>query len=346
MGIQGRRVLVVASLLSWHVLVGAGCTIDPLPRRSDAAPKSGDGGQTTDLGAVSAGETSPSDAFAERTMKDIRAGSTDGTAANAQDLDGPLGKDARPIETAIFNPDGLIDQAIATDLDEDHPVEERNGCGGSVALLHAVNEACQCGGTWKCDGTDAVRCSGSSLNECGGCGVLSGAKGDACDCGGTLACDSPDRLVCVGATAAPQDPCGGCKHGHNQCTNGKWDCVGDDTPANFGQACGCQGRGTILCDGSCSASAGQGCTPAKIRSVDCESSGGGSRTEKCDSNCMWKPNTGCPCDNNKCAAESTCDGRSGSANCICKSCASTSICCGNNGVCYSIPEFPQGCPGS
>jgi formylglycine-generating enzyme required for sulfatase activity len=93
---------------------------------------------------------------------------------------------------------------------------EGNGCGGSTLPLVwegvavALGDACGCGGTVVCNGTDAARCAGEvGRNECGGCGSLPDTIGAACDaCGGTWACGPSGDPVC--RRKARPNGCGGC----------------------------------------------------------------------------------------------------------------------------------------
>jgi hypothetical protein len=88
---------------------------------------------------------------------------------------------------------------------------DRNTCGGSVALSATPGEACgEClDGFLACDGIDALRCLGATLtrNACGTCEPLLGSPGDPCGCDGVLACEGP-RLLCN--DQAQRNACGGC----------------------------------------------------------------------------------------------------------------------------------------
>ncbi len=124
-----------------------------------------------------------------------------------------------------------------------------NACGGCTVLPHAVNSGpCgQCGGgTWQCDGTNAMKCvSPNAKNSCGGCATLAHPKDEICG-----KCQS-GKYVCAsdGESTSCSDPvpaaspavgstCGTCGTKAYVCNTGKTDtvCSGDD--ANDCGGCG------------------------------------------------------------------------------------------------------------
>lgn len=284
-----------------------------------------DGAKTLD------GRAESSDAHADLTPPpfDAESQGSGGLDASRPTADSGGTKDSAVSPTADSGEDGSNDDDVAVGCS----AADRNACGGCSTLAHGLNEACRCGGKWTCQGSNTLICTGSGpVNECGGCSTLTGKKGGPCDCGGTLSCNSAGSLVCTGAKPSPGTSCGKCS-GHYQCTGTDWACVDDNAPTNYGQSCGCAGRGTVRCDGSCSIDSGDGCTPNQTRPQSCLY--GGTWTQKCDDSCTWKLNTGCPCDNKTCASGSHCDGSSGTAQCLCDSCPDCGYCDTGTGICVA-----------
>jgi formylglycine-generating enzyme required for sulfatase activity len=121
-----------------------------------------------------------------------------------------------------------------------------NACGGEATLVAAPGTGCGAcgGGTWVCEGTDAVVCDGGiARNACGGCTTLRSEPGGGCilnpgeepEIEGRLVCTPEGGLRCADVRA---NACGG---------DGvlRW----EDDAAEPGEACGvgCSG-GVLACE--------------------------------------------------------------------------------------------------
>jgi hypothetical protein len=74
-----------------------------------------------------------------------------------------------------------------------------NACGGNTALASQPGAPCGNCGTYACNGTDAVTCSGDhALNACNGCSTLTAQPGGSCGTGatGSYVCSGTDAVVC------------------------------------------------------------------------------------------------------------------------------------------------------
>jgi hypothetical protein len=155
-----------------------------------------------------------------------------------------------------------IGEVISSDADAGDAIatcDVPNGCGGCKHLDHDPATTCGECGKYTCSGPDSTTCTDPGKNACGGCTILAGKPGDTC-CGGTLSCNGTDALKCSGSGNAcggcgtltpppgststhPGDPCGKCNTGTIVC-NGVDALRCDDplatapTPGSTCSACG------------------------------------------------------------------------------------------------------------
>ncbi len=193
-----------------------------------------------------------------------------------------------------------------------------NACGGCSALGGTPGASCgTCGGKLACNGTEALKCEGStSANACGGCGALSGTLGAACGtCGGKLACDGTEALKCEGSM--PTNACGGCT------------VLGNTVGAACGTCGGmlaCDGTEALKCTGSMPTNACGGCNVlGGTVGASCGTCGGG--TLGCDGTTALKCNGATP--TNACGGCTTLPGAVGGA---CGTCGGMFACDGANAL--------------
>jgi hypothetical protein len=178
-----------------------------------------------------------------------------------------------------------------------------------------VGSACDCGGTYACNGTETVMCQGaSSKNVCGGCSTLSDPPGGSCGtCGdGQWACNGTDSTTCGGASS--RNVCGGCGDLdytlHQGCTPpaphggccGSWECAAD--------------QNDDWCKPSCNACNGCGGISGGMPGTSCGSCGG---VWTCsDGNSTYcKQCAGNACCNSACCASGySCVGTGNAAACV------------------------------
>ncbi len=142
---------------------------------------------------------------------------------------------------------------------------ERNACGGCDALEGRPGTVCGTGGTWVCDGEEAVVCSDEPSNACGGTSTLPAAPGTPCnDCGtGLWICSGTESLTCTVDVDLDTDldNCGSCgaacdpANAVASCTAGMCEiasCVGALGDCDEDVSTGCETPlGTVAHCGSC-----------------------------------------------------------------------------------------------
>jgi len=185
-------------LLSSLAACGSETTSDLQPCRTDSEC---DRRQVCENGfcvAITAGGTGEGEADADAASDagDSDTGSDD--AVVTTDTSDTGEEDGPPI---------LGDAVLTNDIDE------LNACGGTAVLEGEPDTECgPCGGgTWVCDGLDAVACaSAQPRNACGGCDALDAEPGGSCSCGdeeGDWACDGENAVVCECDVIEPNGTC-------------------------------------------------------------------------------------------------------------------------------------------
>jgi len=121
-----------------------------------------------------------------------------------------------------------------------------NACGGCQDLSAPLGSPCgTCeGGSWTCDGLDALSCDGEELgvNVCGGCLPIEVPVGASCGRCGVWACEGLELASC---DEPPVNGCGGCQElegvpGEPCGACGTWVCDGEEGVS-------CDDPGETLC---------------------------------------------------------------------------------------------------